>query len=270
MKAHFKQYQYDISIASTDNEKVFRACEYGLNMNSIQLMLKSSGRHERRAERAIRTIKERFRTVLYGLPYQLPRRLYPSLLAHIVGSINMTPNSRTLPASPRELLAGVKTDMKTAFRARFGDFVLARVPNADSGLDPRAEYGIIVGRDVQTKGSVKVYIMSKNEIVHRNKFVVVHPTDDLVKTINALCKAEPAPAKDDEIFWTDDDKELTVKDVFDKAAEVDREARIQPLEVPTTATMLPTPPMIPLLLPLLPLLMLYYLLLLLLLLLNLR
>ena len=60
-----------------------------------------------------------------------------------------------------------------------------------------------------------------------------------------LLELEPAPAKDDEIFWTDDDKELTVKDVFDKAAEVDREARIQPLEVPTTATMLPTPPMIP-------------------------
>ena len=49
--------------------------------------------HVRTAERAIRHIKELFRSTLFDLPYLLPNDLYKHLLSYVVSSTNITINS---------------------------------------------------------------------------------------------------------------------------------------------------------------------------------
>lgn len=75
-------------------------------------------------ETKIKTIKERVRAVLSGLPYSLPANLLPYLVYYCATRVNMAPSSlRSDKASPRELFTGRKIDYATDLRVSFGDYV---------------------------------------------------------------------------------------------------------------------------------------------------
>ena len=56
----------------TDNEANFGLTEDFLSSQGVQLMRHASGSHEPFVERRIRTLKERMRAILNGVPFQLP------------------------------------------------------------------------------------------------------------------------------------------------------------------------------------------------------
>lgn len=189
---HFKSFGHTISKLYSDNEKVFRSIEPFINSKGASITFSPSGRHERRAERAIRTLKGRIRAALMMLPYKLPRTLFQYLIGNVVSSINMSPNSRSTPASPKEIFQGTKTDFAYHLRSRFGDFVLTKDPNGSNDVTaPQAEHGIIVGRDPSTRGGVKVYLFNRKTIVSRSRFVVIPPTAELISVMNALSEPDP-------------------------------------------------------------------------------
>jgi hypothetical protein len=194
---HFKSFGHTIKHAYSDNEKVFRSIEPFINSKGATMTFSPSGRHERRAERAIRTLKGRIRAALAMLPYKLPRSLLQYLIGNVVSSINMSPNSRSTPASPKEIFQGTKTDFSYHLRSRFGDFILTKDPNGSNDVTaPQAEHGIIVGRDPSTRGGVKVYLFHRKTIVTRSRFVVIPPTAELISIMNDLSVNDPAYTAD--------------------------------------------------------------------------
>jgi hypothetical protein len=157
----------------SDRENVFRSCEGYLLSIGIQLKLSVAGRHERKAERSIRTLKEKFRTILHSLPYKLPHSLYGYLVYSCTSDLNITPNVNTGAVTPRELVTHEKLSAKNVLRSSFGILVLyKKVTNQlhTPAEQPRARIGLIVGRDNQTKQGVKVFDLTSLEVLSCTKF----------------------------------------------------------------------------------------------------
>ena len=75
---------HTVKVFQTDSESVLLACENSLALkHGVQLKAVPPYQHAQRVERYIRTLKDKARAVLDGLPYNLP----PSLIAELFGSV---------------------------------------------------------------------------------------------------------------------------------------------------------------------------------------
>ena len=80
----YKSYGWTVRVIRTDRKASFRAIESTLNSAGIQCEYTGRGLHERRAERAIRIIKERVRILRCTQVYKLPARLNEAAVLDIV------------------------------------------------------------------------------------------------------------------------------------------------------------------------------------------
>ena len=169
----YKHYGHEVKEIVTDSEANFVGLSAVMIKKGINMVQRAPEVHSKIAERAVRTVKERVRCVLAGLNYQLPINLYDQLTHYVAQSINLVPNELTNSVSVREIVTGTKVDVKKDLAMKFGDVGLFRVPrgNLPKDTDPRAEYGIMVGRYFGSKGSMAVFIPSRGVIVRRVKFI---------------------------------------------------------------------------------------------------
>ena len=68
----------------------------------ITLTLSPPGQHAQRSERYTQTLKERLRSTLDSLSYELPNELLMYLYIAVAHSMNLIHNSRSFPLSPYE------------------------------------------------------------------------------------------------------------------------------------------------------------------------
>jgi hypothetical protein len=186
--AQYRSKGHVVKTIRTDREATFLATRDSLNDSGIEHQTCAPGQHIAKIERAIRTIKGRYRSVIHSLPYILPESLLPDLNLDIVQTMNITPNVNTNKMSPRELVFGTKIDANKVLRASFGDLVITHVPNnvQDRSTSARGELGIIVGRDFTDSGSVKFWGITNNRVVARQKFSAVELTDDVLQRIDKI------------------------------------------------------------------------------------
>jgi len=206
MVKHLKSYGWNCKQIRSDRENVFRSCEAFLNNMKIELKLSVAGRHERKAERSIRTLKERFRTVLHSLPYKLPHKLYAHLVYSCVSDLNIAPNVLTGALTPRELITNAKVNAKDSLRASFGTIVMFKITNQNhpNAEQSKARNGIIVARDHQTKQGVKVFDLDTNEAVSIVKFDV-QPITPAIENLLKLLSINDAKEITEELFLLPDD-----------------------------------------------------------------
>jgi hypothetical protein len=79
----------------SDSEAVFVACEDFIRSNGGTLTLAAPENHDHVVERNIRTIKDKTRSLIYGLPYLLPTWTWKYGVEYAVLGINAVPNSNT-------------------------------------------------------------------------------------------------------------------------------------------------------------------------------
>lgn len=194
----YKLFGHTVTVIRSDKEHVFDSVRDFLAGHAIQLMQTSPESHERKVERQVRTVRERLRATIHGLPYRLPRFLYPQLVEYVISSLNMVPNIHTGTRCPRELFTNRKVNMATDLRAAFGDLILCKVPNmaANADLAPRAEYAIVVGRDTNSSGNIKVCLLHNKEVVTRRSFKPVPLTLTLSSVIEAMSASDAIPSSD--------------------------------------------------------------------------
>jgi hypothetical protein len=205
MISAFKSYGHTVKYIVSDRESVFNCAEIYLNNKGIQLNHSGPGRHEKRAERAIRTVKSKCRTVLQSLPYNLPQRLYPYLFSDCALSCNLVPTTQSGNLTTREIVTGVKLNAKVHLRAKFGDIVLCKTPTDSKQVDePRAELGIVVGRDLNSKGDLKVYLFDRDTVLYRHTFTKIPMTPEAEERIQLLYEADH---DDEDTFGDDEDHE---------------------------------------------------------------
>jgi hypothetical protein len=102
----------------------------------------------------INIVKERVRTTLLDLPYNLPPYLLKYCVAFIVSRMNMIRSSPFTLLSPKEILTGTKLDQKRDLRLSFGDFVQVNVPHSSDPLSEKTTSCIALQPCMDQYGSI--------------------------------------------------------------------------------------------------------------------
>ena len=206
--AHFNAMGIKFNYIASDRESNIQACEPLVNQLGVSLRRCSTEEHDGVAERSIRTIKDHMRATIVSLPFKCPPRLVKHLLADVIHLVNMAPNPKTSPLSPREKCEGRKLDVEATLRAGWGDTVLV-LDKVVNSLSPRKVWGVVVGHDFHSQGPVQVWIPARDSIVHESRFDIVDPPQELIAQINDI-------SKDDEdnlsmpLLLTDSEKDAGV------------------------------------------------------------
>eukprot|EP00595_Chromulina_sp_UTEXLB2642_P002226 CAMPEP_0196763126 /NCGR_PEP_ID=MMETSP1095-20130614/3482_1 /TAXON_ID=96789 ORGANISM="Chromulina nebulosa, Strain UTEXLB2642" /NCGR_SAMPLE_ID=MMETSP1095 /ASSEMBLY_ACC=CAM_ASM_000446 /LENGTH=1306 /DNA_ID=CAMNT_0042115683 /DNA_START=119 /DNA_END=4036 /DNA_ORIENTATION=- len=166
----FKGYNHSISKVTTDHESMFiSVADYLETKYQIPMVNLTPGRHAKRVERYIGTIKSRMRATLIGLSYKLPSQLELELLQFVIQGINMVPNSNTNVMSPYEIFTGNKPNFQNIIP--FGTPGVWKSPNVKSSSMVPAEIGISVGMNPRTPGGIRVYFPHSEQVLVRNQFI---------------------------------------------------------------------------------------------------
>ena len=155
--------------------------------------------HERRAERVICIIKERVRILRCTQVYKLPARLNEAAVMDVVTTLNMTPNKRSGNQSPREVVTG-KINVPKDIRIEFGKLMQVKVPSQsyrDDTEDPRVEDEIVVGRDLNANGSLKIFLLDNARIVSTSTYKPCLFTPAVCQRLNGLSDQDQSPRSKD-------------------------------------------------------------------------
>jgi len=197
----YTSFNFQVKQLRSDHEAVFVSCEDFIRSIGIIPSLTAPEHHEAMVERSVRTIKDKTRSLIFGLPYHLPLSLYDYAIRHVASCLNMIPRSGNPAITPNVLVTGNRVNVSTDLRASFGEVGLFRIPNAEKDDDmPRAELGIVVGR-LRGNGILKVFVPSRNRVVSRYKFIKTKDYSDL----NLLLESR----------YNDDQEDVEIEEIED-------------------------------------------------------
>ena len=173
----FQENIYGIDEVVTDSEACFVAIRPHLQgLLRTRHRLTPPKQHNQRIERYVRTINDRMRSVLSGLTYVLPPKLYGELMATVVFFMNMFPNKVHPTLTPAIVFNGDKMDCRQVNHAPFGSAVMVTETDkssVSSKYEPRAELALVLGPSIMVRSAVHVYVQSTKVIKTRNRYVII-------------------------------------------------------------------------------------------------
>ena len=199
----YKSYLKVVRYISCDHEGVLKSLESQLNKLGVRLKIRLPYEHEKRAERAMRVVRERIRVKLRELPYKLPKKLFDSLAAECIRNINMMPNYRSMPHSPTELVRGDKINYLTDISPPFGSLVLCPTHGEQhkGSTEAKQEIAITLGpSNSNTRGGVLVYIPGRDNPVIRRNVRPMAMTSDIIDHMNKWAKELPGFENSEFVF----------------------------------------------------------------------
>ena len=166
---HYLTFERRVKRICCDRESGVSALKSELASNGIELFRSAADAHDSRIERQIRTVKSKIRATAFDLPYALPMNWLDYLVQYVIQAQNLVINNKTGLTSPFHLLCGVR-NIDWVHELSFGDIVLMKIPNDNNqtALDPRSEYGVILGRDLMSNKVFTTFRVSKGTIAYRN------------------------------------------------------------------------------------------------------
>ena len=203
----YKSYGWTVRSIRTDREVAFKALESELNGMGIQCMYSGRGLHERRAERSTRVVKERVRILRLTQVYRLPARLNEAAVIDTIVTLNMTPNKRSGVRTPKEVVTGKKVIAPKDIRIEFGKLVQVKTPNQPSSgtsEESRVEDAIVVGRDPNSNGGIRVFTLDSLRIVSRSTFKPCLFTPTIINTVNRIADHDRSRHSNDPVTTYED------------------------------------------------------------------
>ena len=189
-----KSRQIWITHLITDNEGGVVGMTNDLLNQGIQIAPTAAGEKAHRVERRIRFIKERVRSIIHGLPYNLTALLLIHCVAHATWCTNLhTASDSTSKLSPHEIFTGRRLSAKRDLRHSFGDFVQATVPHPNNTMASRTEGHITLGSTSSLTGGVRMYCIATGELRVRDQFKVVSTPPSVIAYLDKLAKADNMP-----------------------------------------------------------------------------
>ena len=183
-----------IGLIKSDREGAF----VELNSKKYRFHLTAGpGTHEAVSEVVIRQLKDMFVCKREGLSFTLPRSLYPKLMEHVC----VLYNHRLRPgatATPAEMVTGRNISAEDLVQGAFGRIALFHIPDEEAkrrkldDLDPRAEYGVVIGFEPSNPRNLKVYLPVHKQIVTRRGGKPVGDPQLAIEAMNKLAAEEEA------------------------------------------------------------------------------
>lgn len=214
----------EIKCITTDSEATLQACADELGKNKIRLRLKGPGEHAKTVERHIRTIKDKTRTLLNSLPYNLPKELVKYAVLFGIYKLNRTVRSQSEAKSPYELFSGKQVQLTGNYLLEFGCIVEAKRPYLNNTMNQRTDTGILIGIIPDSDHTVMIYNLYNQKIYRRNHVTRIKMSSDIMKKFN-LQKSEdfdddPTEDSENEEYFSNpfDDREVSINAVDVDAA----------------------------------------------------
>ena len=121
-------------------------------------------------------MKERARTIMASLPFELPKSLLGEVYAYVQHCINLVPSNSRGGMVPYTTFHGTRPDYQS-WTVPFGRVAQFK-SITDTNINSRAVYGITLGPKPMVANTVKGYIPSTNHVVMRHlKNVHILPTN---------------------------------------------------------------------------------------------
>ena len=168
--------------------------------------------HVGEVERSIRTIKERLRSCVHGLPFKrLPKLLIRHMVANAVRCLNQFPwkNGNSDDLSPAALVTGHTLPDYTAMQLEFGTYVQVFEDN-DPFNTPRARSMGAIALDPtgNAQGDYNFMSLATGAKITRHKWIALPMTDTAIAHVEALGFEDDQPLIQDRglvVEWRHDD-----------------------------------------------------------------
>ena len=223
-----------IATLQTDHEDAFSS--FTQQIPGLSLIQSAPNQHCPRAERAIQSIRNKMRSVLVSLPYNLPLHLHTKLLEHTVRMQNFTSNSNTNGKSPNQILFGNSMNISETdlLNLKFGQMGISHIPTdqRNKHQPERGEFGIIVGFEVNNHKNLLIYNPRTRITSIRQKFIPIKNVQELINLLNEDSKDSTFDKENDEIledyksflFKNKKSKnDKTIKEAFDDQKHINKD-----------------------------------------------
>ena len=208
----WKSRGFHVTQVTVDPEAGLLALKSDLGAQGINVEPRAGGTHVPTAERKIRVIKERCRSIVHSLPYMLPLFLLAWMVYFAVSRINLFPTKGGLvKVSPFEAFNGRKVDFDRDLRVGFGKYCEVNV-DTDNTLKSRTASAISLLSTGSASGSVKFYNLATGRVVTRDRFTEIPMPDLIVAHMNALA-TKSGSVTADALQFTVGAHELTAEEI---------------------------------------------------------
>ena len=190
--ASYSKYNVIIKMIVCDGESAISALKASIEGVGVQLEQASKNEHVASIERAIRQIKERVRSFINILPFQITKEITIYLVYYLVGMINYIPRSTSvIEMSPKEKLTGKKLDYNADFKLQFGDYCQANEEDTmKNSMKSRTFPAICLGPVGNIQSSYYFLNINSWQVVKRRQWVKLPIPNEVIERINTKAKAE--------------------------------------------------------------------------------
>lgn len=166
-------------------------------VNGVAVKLVGPGVHVQKAERAIRTIKERCRAVIHSLPWTLPYNLIPDCVYFVVIRLNQVARRSVGPVAPVVAFTGRKVDYSKDVRLGFGDYVQVKTrPLRSSSMEARTRGCICLYPAGTLTGTHVFYSLDKGSKVHADQWTALPTPDIVIREMNECAARQSHKAEE--------------------------------------------------------------------------
>jgi hypothetical protein len=152
-----------------DEEPAFVSLQPDINALGSSISYNISSSHSTAIiDRKIRFIKERARSVISSLSFNLPKILLKWLVYYVVSRINLTPHGDSA-ISPRELFIGRRTEYNLDLRIAFGAYAQVLTSTTDNTMKERTTDCIAMYPTGNKNGSVVFFSINTGKFITRDQ-----------------------------------------------------------------------------------------------------
>jgi Zinc knuckle len=164
----------------------------------INLNIVAADAHVGEVERSIRTIKERNRSTVHGLPFRrLTKLLVREIVKHSVISLNQLPANDGVSDTlrPLTIMTGQSNPDFTKLRVEFGSYVQIFEPTtfATNTLRSRTTGAIALNATGNTQGDFHFMSLITRRRISRHQWTAVPMTESAIDRVQQMAAAEDQP-----------------------------------------------------------------------------
>ena len=178
----FKHYGHTVKVFRSDSETVLVEGDTGTYLKENAYIHEKSApeaHYQNFVERYVGTVTRSATALLHGQHF-LRAEHWNWALFHAVACKNRTPNSKSQPQSPHEIITGQRVNLEKSFQFAFGDLVAVRIPKERRNwkFDLRCDIGIYVGQPENTVDSGLIFYPFERSVKCRTDLVKLDISDE--------------------------------------------------------------------------------------------
>ncbi|KAI2490729.1 Reverse transcriptase (RNA-dependent DNA polymerase) [Fragilaria crotonensis] len=174
-----------------------RVCLHSRRRRPIHLDVVAPDSHVGEIERSVRTVKERLRSTVHGLPFKrLPKLMVVHMVADAVRCLNMFPadNGVSPFLSPLSIVTGVPPPDYACLRLEFGTYVqLFQDHSPSNTIAARTLGAIALTPTGNAHGDYHFLLLASGCRVSRHRWTALPMTDIAIARVEALALHEKQP-----------------------------------------------------------------------------